>query len=328
MVQETTEKIIQIKQRMQAPRDRQKSYADLKRKPIEFQVGDKVMLKVSPWKGVVRFGKRGKLNPRYYGPFKVLEKVGAVAYKLELPQELSRVHNTFHERSRVYMGTKRSIPEEVSAPLRKDRTVVAFGHYRDAFSVIYLLSYTQDFEESFAPIARLKTVRMFVAYAAHKNFTIYQMDVKTAFLNGPLKEEVFMSQPNGFVDLDFPNYFYRLKKALYGLKQASKACQSQYTLEILKKYGMDGCDSISTPIATAKINADLQGTSTDPMKYHSMIGELMYLTASRPYIAFATFDCGFELIAYSDADHAGCHDSYKTISRESNFERQASQLGV
>ncbi|GKC62697.1 putative reverse transcriptase domain-containing protein [Tanacetum coccineum] len=96
IVQETTEKIVQIKQRMQAARDRQKSYADLKRKPMEFQVGDKVMLKVSPWKGVVRFGKRGKLNPRYVGPFKVLEKVGSVAYKLELPEELSRVHNTFH----------------------------------------------------------------------------------------------------------------------------------------------------------------------------------------------------------------------------------------
>ncbi|GJY89492.1 putative reverse transcriptase domain-containing protein [Tanacetum coccineum] len=97
--QETTEKVekvIQIKQRMQAARDRQKSYADLKRKPMEFQVGDRVMLKVSPWKGVVRFGKRGKLNPRYVGPFKVLEKIGTVAYKLELPQELSRVHNTFH----------------------------------------------------------------------------------------------------------------------------------------------------------------------------------------------------------------------------------------
>ncbi|GJZ88120.1 putative reverse transcriptase domain-containing protein [Tanacetum coccineum] len=97
LVQETTEKIIQIKQRMQAARDRQKSYADLKRKPMEFQVGDKVMLKVSPWKGVVHFGKRGKINPRYVGPFKVLEKVGSVAYKLALPEELSRVHNTFHE---------------------------------------------------------------------------------------------------------------------------------------------------------------------------------------------------------------------------------------
>ncbi|GKB77349.1 putative reverse transcriptase domain-containing protein [Tanacetum coccineum] len=96
LIQETTEKVVLIKQRMQAAQDRQKSYADRKRKPMEFEVGDRVMLKVSPWKGVVRFGKRGKLNPRYVGPFKVLAKVGKVAYKLELPQELSRVHHTFH----------------------------------------------------------------------------------------------------------------------------------------------------------------------------------------------------------------------------------------
>nr|GFA95522.1 putative reverse transcriptase domain-containing protein [Tanacetum cinerariifolium] len=81
---------------MQAACDRQKSYADLKRKPMEFQVGDTVILKVLPWKWVVRFGKRGKLNPRYVGPFKVLERVGDVAYKRDLPEELSRVHNTFH----------------------------------------------------------------------------------------------------------------------------------------------------------------------------------------------------------------------------------------
>ncbi|GJW98103.1 putative reverse transcriptase domain-containing protein [Tanacetum coccineum] len=85
-----------IKQIIQAARDRQKSYADLKHKPMEFQVGDRVMLKVSPWKGVIHFVKRGKLNHIYVRPFKVLEKVGVVAYKLELPQELSRVHNTFH----------------------------------------------------------------------------------------------------------------------------------------------------------------------------------------------------------------------------------------
>ncbi|GJU95747.1 putative reverse transcriptase domain-containing protein [Tanacetum coccineum] len=96
LIHETTEKIVQIKQRIQAARDRQKSYANVRCKTLEFQVGDRVMLKVSPWKGVVRFGKRGKLNPRYIGPFKVLAKVGTVAYRLELPQQLTRVYSTFY----------------------------------------------------------------------------------------------------------------------------------------------------------------------------------------------------------------------------------------
>ncbi|GKC01735.1 retrovirus-related pol polyprotein from transposon TNT 1-94 [Tanacetum coccineum] len=82
-----------------------------------------------------------------------------------------------------------------------------------------------NFEESFAPVARLEAVRMFVAYAAHKNFIIFQMDVKISFLNGPMKEEAYVSQPGSFVDPDFPNYVYKLKKSLYGLKQDPKACR-------------------------------------------------------------------------------------------------------
>ncbi|GJR08372.1 retrovirus-related pol polyprotein from transposon TNT 1-94 [Tanacetum coccineum] len=225
-----------------------------------------------------------------------------------------------------------------------------------------------NFEESFAPVARLEAVRIFVAYAAYKNFPIYQMDVKTAFQNGPLKEKIFVRQPDDFVDLDFPNHVYRLKKALYGLKQSPKAwydklssfliehhftkgivnptlftrrhgddillvqiyvhqsprgifiCQSQYTMDLLKKHGMDKCDTISTPMATTKLDADLQGTQVDQTKYHGMIGGLMYLTASQPDIAFATFVCAryqdfrFELIAYSDAYHAGCDDDCKSTS--------------
>nr|GEW59680.1 putative reverse transcriptase domain-containing protein [Tanacetum cinerariifolium]GEX47122.1 putative reverse transcriptase domain-containing protein [Tanacetum cinerariifolium] len=96
MIQEITEKIVLIKQRIQVAQDRQKSYADLKRNPMEFEIRDRVMLKVSTWKGVVRFSKQRKLNPRYVRPFKVLVKVGKVAYRMELPQELSKVHHTFH----------------------------------------------------------------------------------------------------------------------------------------------------------------------------------------------------------------------------------------
>ncbi|GJY68021.1 putative reverse transcriptase domain-containing protein [Tanacetum coccineum] len=96
LVQETTEKISQIKDRLKAARDRQKSYADKRRKPLEFSVGDYVLLKVSPWKGVVRFGKKGKLAPRFVGLFEIIEKVGPVAYRLDLPEELNGVHDTFH----------------------------------------------------------------------------------------------------------------------------------------------------------------------------------------------------------------------------------------
>nr|GFA57023.1 putative reverse transcriptase domain-containing protein [Tanacetum cinerariifolium] len=96
IIHETTKIIVQIKSRIQAARDRKKSYADIRRKSLKFQVGDKVMLKLSPCKGVIRFGKRRKLNPRYIGPFKISARVGTVAYRLELPGQLSRVHSTFH----------------------------------------------------------------------------------------------------------------------------------------------------------------------------------------------------------------------------------------
>ncbi|KAI3797625.1 hypothetical protein L1987_32885 [Smallanthus sonchifolius] len=96
VMHETTDKVALIKERIKAARDRQKSYADNRRKPLEFNVGDKVMLKVSPWKGVFRFGKKGKLAPRYIGPFEIINRIGPVAYKLKLPQGLNGVHNTFH----------------------------------------------------------------------------------------------------------------------------------------------------------------------------------------------------------------------------------------
>ncbi|GJZ55738.1 putative reverse transcriptase domain-containing protein [Tanacetum coccineum] len=96
LVLETTYKVVLIKEKLKAARDRQKSYVDKRRKPLEFEVGDQVLLKVSPWKGVVRFGKKGKLVPIYVGPFEILERFGLVAYRLRLPEELSSVHDTFH----------------------------------------------------------------------------------------------------------------------------------------------------------------------------------------------------------------------------------------
>ncbi|KAI3808710.1 hypothetical protein L1987_24668 [Smallanthus sonchifolius] len=96
IIQETTDNIFKIRDRLRAARDRQKSYADNRRKPLEFQIGDKVLLKVSPWNGVIRFGKRSKLNPRYIGPYEIVDRIGPVAYKLKLSQELSVIHDTFH----------------------------------------------------------------------------------------------------------------------------------------------------------------------------------------------------------------------------------------
>nr|GEV07450.1 retrovirus-related Pol polyprotein from transposon TNT 1-94 [Tanacetum cinerariifolium] len=188
-----------------------------------------------------------------------------------------------------------------------------------------------DFEESFALVARLEAVRMFIAYVAHKNITIFQMDVKTTFLNGLLKEEVYVSQPEGFIDPEFPNHVYRLKKSLYSLKQAPHAWYDKLS-SFLIEHGLTK-------------DADLQGTPTDQTTCRRMIRGLMYLTS--PDIAYDSFVCaryqarpmvkylkevkrifrylrqsynkglwyskdfGFELIVYSDAGHAGCKDDCK-----------------
>ncbi|GKB91874.1 retrovirus-related pol polyprotein from transposon TNT 1-94 [Tanacetum coccineum] len=296
-----------------------------------------------------------------------------------------------------------------------------------------------DFKESFALVSHLEAVRIFVTYAAHKSFPIYQMDVKMAFLNGPLKVEVYVAQPDGFIDPDHPEKVYRLRKSLYGLKQAPRAWydelsnfllskgftkgtidptlftikygedillvqiyiddiifgstnpkfskqfeklmhsrfkmslmmemklflglqinqsphgifinQAKYTLEILKKHGMEKGQSIGTPMATKpKLDANLSGEPIDQTDYHHKIKSLMYLTSSRPDIVQAVCYCaryqarltqkhlkeikrifqylrgtinmglwypkdsGFELTAFSDADHAGCIDTRKSTS--------------
>nr|GFC46424.1 retrovirus-related Pol polyprotein from transposon TNT 1-94 [Tanacetum cinerariifolium] len=91
-----------------------------------------------------------------------------------------------------------------------------------------------DFEESFAPVARMEAIRIFLAYAAHKSFTVFQMDVKTAFLHGSLKEDVYVCQPEGFIDADHPSHVYKLNKALYGLKQAPRAWYNELLTFLLQ----------------------------------------------------------------------------------------------
>ncbi|GJW92775.1 retrovirus-related pol polyprotein from transposon TNT 1-94 [Tanacetum coccineum] len=156
-----------------------------------------------------------------------------------------------------------------------------------------------NFEESFAPVARLDVIRIFLAYAAHMNMFVYQMDVKTAFLNSILCEEVYVSQPDGFVDQDNPNHVYKLKKALYGLKQ-----------------DLCACDPVDTPMVEKSIlDEDTQGKAVDPTHYHKMIGTLMYLIASKPDLTFVyPKDSSIALTAYADADHAGYQDTTRSTS--------------
>ncbi|GJV63781.1 retrovirus-related pol polyprotein from transposon TNT 1-94 [Tanacetum coccineum] len=212
-----------------------------------------------------------------------------------------------------------------------------------------------DFEESFAPVARLEAVRIFAAYGAHKSIPYYHMDVKTTFLNGPLKEEVYVAQRDGFVDPDHPDKVYRLRKALYGLKQAPRAWYDKLSNFLISK-GFTKGKRIGIPMATKpKLDADLSGTLVDQTDYHSKIGSLMYLTSSRPDIVQAVCYCaryqaiptakhlkevkrifrylrgtinmglwypkgsGFKLTAFLDADHAGCIDTRKSTSRGIQF---------
>nr|GEU54030.1 retrovirus-related Pol polyprotein from transposon TNT 1-94 [Tanacetum cinerariifolium] len=132
-----------------------------------------------------------------------------------------------------------------------------------------------DFEESFAPVARLEAIRIIIAFAAHMNMIVFQMDVKTTFLNGVIREEVYVSQPDGFVDGKNPNHVYKLKKALYGLKQAPRACK-QVDTPMVEKY---------------KLDEDLKGKAVDPTRYCGMISTLMYLTSSRPDLVFVVCMC-------------------------------------
>ncbi|GKC90890.1 retrovirus-related pol polyprotein from transposon TNT 1-94, partial [Tanacetum coccineum] len=171
-----------------------------------------------------------------------------------------------------------------------------------------------DFEELFAPVVRIEAIRIFLAHAAHKNMVIFQMDVKTEFLNGSLKEEVYVSQQEGFVNQENPNSVFQLKKALYGLKQAPRARYDLLSKFLLSQkfvkgvvdltfftrkegndlilYGFDKCDAIDIPmVGQSKLDEDPNGTQVGPTRYQGMVGSLMYLTTSRPDLVFSVCMC-------------------------------------
>ena len=122
-MQVTSEKVQFVHDNLKKARDRQKSYADNCRRDLQFEIGDRVFLKISPWKGVLRFGKRGKLSPRFIGPYEIVSKVGPVAYRLKLPPELSRIHDIFHvSMLRKYIPDPSHVLREQPVQLKENLT--------------------------------------------------------------------------------------------------------------------------------------------------------------------------------------------------------------
>nr|GEV75249.1 copia protein [Tanacetum cinerariifolium] len=183
-----------------------------------------------------------------------------------------------------------------------------------------------DYNETLAPVARIEVVHLFLAYAAHKDFTVFQMDVKTTFLNGILKEEVYVGQPLGFVSKQYPDHVYALDKALYGLKQAPRAWYdilSQFLIEsgfqkVLSTLLFSLKKKVPTPmVEQAKLKLDLVEKPVDHTDYRSIIGSLMifrYLKGTINLGLWYLKDSGFDLTAYLDTDHAECHLDRKTES--------------
>ncbi|GJX79920.1 retrotransposon protein, putative, ty1-copia subclass [Tanacetum coccineum] len=228
--------------------------------------------------------------------------------------------------------------DEMGGHLKNKARLVARG-YRQEEGI--------DFEESFAPVARLDAIRISLAYAAHMNMIVYQMDVKTTFLNGIMREEVYVSQPYGFVDKDNLNHGLQISQSLRGIFLN----KLKYALESLKKYGMESSDPVDTPmVEKSKLDEDPEGKAIDPTHYRGMVGTLMYLIASRPDLTFAVCMCAryqakptekhlhavkrifkypretvnrglwypkdfsIALTTYADADHAGFQDTRRSTS--------------
>ncbi|GKD27274.1 retrovirus-related pol polyprotein from transposon TNT 1-94 [Tanacetum coccineum] len=184
-----------------------------------------------------------------------------------------------------------------------------------------------DFEESFAPVARLEAIRIFLAFAAHMNMVVYQMDVKTAFLNGNLREEVYVSQPDGFVDPDKPNYVYKLKKALYGLKQAPRAWHdmlSSFLISIDFSKGLvdptlfirrEGNELLlGLGLVTLWILPLVENIKLDEVKEGKAVIHTLSLYELAPSGLWYPKDSSIALTAFADADHAGCQDTRRSTS--------------
>nr|GEU38181.1 retrovirus-related Pol polyprotein from transposon TNT 1-94 [Tanacetum cinerariifolium] len=223
---------------------------------------------------------------------------------LQTPQETQAPELVPHLNRVMIITLKRIYKvklDELGGVLKNKARLVARG-YRQEEGI--------DFEETFALVAQLKAIRIFIVFASHMNMFIYQMDVKTTFLNIILCEEVYVSQPIGFVDPKNPNHVSSPKEPLtphcslgekektsywtsdFSESQRHLLNQSKYVLEIIKKYGMETSEPIDTPLVEkSKLDEDPQGKAVDPTRYREIIGSLMYLTSSKPDLQFDVCMC-------------------------------------
>ncbi|GKE97073.1 retrovirus-related pol polyprotein from transposon TNT 1-94 [Tanacetum coccineum] len=229
------------------------------------------------------------------------------------------------------IGTKwvfKNKKDERGIMIRNKARLVAQGHRQEKGI---------DYEQVFAPVPRIEAIRLFLAYASFMGFLVYQMDVKSAFLYGTIEEEVYVTQPLGFKDLNHPDKAYKVyvmddiifgstnKELCTGFEKLMKD-KFQMT-EILKKSNYSDVKSASTPVDLEKpLVKDGDADDVDVYLYRSMIGSLMYLTASRPDIMFAVCAClwysrdsPFELVAYTDSDFARATQDKKSTTGGCQF---------
>nr|GEZ05891.1 copia protein [Tanacetum cinerariifolium] len=213
------------------------------------------------------------------------------------------------------IGTKwvfRNKKDERGIVIKNKPRLVAQGHTQEEGI---------NYDEVFATVARIKAIRLFLAYASFKDFVVYQMNVKSAFLYGKIEEEVYVCQTPGFEDLDFPDKVYKVEKAFYQLHQAPRACQDKYVANILKKFDFSTIKTASTLIEPNKaLVKDAEAEDVDVHLYRSMIRSLMYLTTFSPDITFDVYACvrdsPFDLEAYSDSDYDGASLDRKSTTGE------------
>nr|GEW51147.1 ribonuclease H-like domain-containing protein [Tanacetum cinerariifolium] len=243
--------------------------------------------------------------------------------------DLSNMHTFYQPYPHEFQWTKdHPLEQVIGEPLRPILTRNQLRSDGDMcmyalYSRLVVRGYRQeegiDVEESFALVARMEAIRIFLAYDVHKSFMVFQMDVKTVFLHGSLKEDVYVCQPEGFIDADHPSHVYKLKKALYGLKQAPRAWYDELSMFLLHNHFFKG--TIDPTLFIRRFHDDILVGQAKPTEKHlkEVKRIFRYLWGTINTGLWYTKDYGFELTGFSDADYAGCKDTFKSTSGGAQF---------